>query len=119
MWRILEPCFLNFHADEKYPSNVAYLEFYQKLHLIFRKKFCKFQKSSRYQNFVVTNEKRTPYNFGGPQPQVLHRLPVVYTGFWAWGGGPDSNGPVWGGYFFHWRKQKFRVFANSKIFKKC
>ena len=46
---------------------------------------------------------------------------VTYQNFWGWlGGGPGSNGPVWGGgYFFHWRKQKFRVFANSKIFKKC
>ena len=27
--------------------------------------------------------------------------------------------PFWGGYCFHCRNQKFRVFSNSKIFKKC
>ena len=41
---------------------------------------------------------------------------VVYTGFRGWGEGPGSNG---GGYFLDWRNQKFRVFSNSKIFKKC
>ena len=29
--------------------------------------------------------------------------------------GPGSKG---GGFFFHWRNQNFRVFSNSKIFKK-
>ena len=39
----------------------------------------------------------------------------VYTEFGGWGG-PGSNGE---GTFLHWRKQKFRVFSNSKIFKNC
>ena len=40
-------------------------------------------------------------------------MAVVYRGFCVGGT------PLGGGYFFHWRKQKFRVFSNSKIFKKC
>ena len=32
---------------------------------------------------------------------------------------PDGRGPMRiGGYFLHWRNQKFRVFSNSKIYKK-
>ena len=42
---------------------------------------------------------------------------VVYTGFRGWGGGPGRNG---GGVLFDiGRNQKFGVFSNSKIFKKC
>ena len=41
---------------------------------------------------------------------------VDYTGFRGWGGGHGSNGE---GTLLHWRTQKFRIFLNSKIFKKC
>ena len=46
---------------------------------------------------------------------LVNAYPVVYTGFCVWGGGPGSMGGV----LFHWRNQKFRIFSNSKIFKKC
>ena len=42
--------------------------------------------------------------------------PVVYTGFRGWGGVPAGLG---GGTFIHWRNEKFRIFSNSKIIKKC
>ena len=42
--------------------------------------------------------------------------PVVYRGFLGCGGTREQWG---GGTFWHWRNQKFRVFSNSKIFKKC
>ena len=41
---------------------------------------------------------------------------VVYTGFRGWGGGSRQ---AWGGTFLHWRNEKFRIFSNSKIIKKC
>ena len=40
---------------------------------------------------------------------------VVYTGFRGWAGSRQA----WGGTFLHWRNQKFRIFSNSIIFKKC
>ena len=36
---------------------------------------------------------------------------VVYTGFCVWGGGPGSNGPVFGGTFF------IVEIKNSRFFK--
>ena len=42
---------------------------------------------------------------------------VVYTGFWAWGGGPGSNGPVWGGTFFIGESKNFAFFQGRKFSK--
>ena len=56
-----------------------------------------------------------------PDPQVVSKFinsstnTVVYTGFCVWWGSRELGG----GYFFLWRNQKFRIFSNSKIFKKC
>ena len=44
--------------------------------------------------------------------------PVVYTGFWAWGGGHGSNGPVWGGVLFSLEKAKISRFFKLEIFQK-
>ena len=44
-------------------------------------------------------------------------ISVVYTGFRGWGGAVPAG--LGGGFFFHWRNDKFRIFSNSKIFKKC
>ena len=47
-----------------------------------------------------------------------YMIAVVYTGFSVGGGVPGAMVPF-GRVLFHCRKPKFRVFSNSKIFKKC
>ena len=64
--------------------------------------------SGIYENIQIWNRIRLTQTY-------FATYTVVYTGFCVWGG----EVPVAWGYFFHWRNQKFHIFSNSKMFKKC